>query len=101
MRSIMHIDMNAFFASVEQRADPALRGRAMVVIGSEHRGVVLSPSYEARAFGVKTGMTYGEARTVCPGLVLVPADPAKYSHACRELLQIWRDFTPLVELFSI
>ncbi|MGE5808168.1 MAG: DNA polymerase IV [Nitrospirota bacterium] len=101
MRSIMHIDMNAFFASVEQRADPALRGRAMAVIGSEHRGVVLSPSYEARAFGVRTGMTYGEARTACPGLVFVPADPAKYSHACGELLQIWRDFTPLVELFSI
>ncbi len=97
----MHIDMNAFFASVEQRADPALRGKAMAVIGSKHRGVVLSPSYEARAFGVKTGMTYGEARTACPGLVFVAADPAKYSHACSELLRIWRDFTPLVELFSI
>jgi DNA polymerase IV len=101
MRTILHIDMNAFFASVEQRADPALRGRAMAVIGSEHRGVVLSPSYEARAFGVKTGMTYGEAKTACPGLVFVPADPSKYSRACKELLAIWKDFTPLVELFSI
>ncbi len=93
--------MNAFFASVEQRADPSLRSRPMAVIGSVHRGVVLSPSYEARAFGVKTGMTYGEAVRACPGLRLVPADPSKYAHACEELIKIWQDFTPLVELFSI
>jgi DNA polymerase-4 len=101
MRKILHIDMNAFFASVEQRANPSLRGKAMAVIGSIHRGVILSPSYEARAFGVKTGMTYGEAMRACPGLLLVPADPSKYSHTCEELLGIWKDFTPLVELFSI
>ncbi len=101
VRSLLHIDMNAFFASVEQRANPVLRGKAMAVIGSEHRGVVLSPSYEARAFGVKTGMTYGEAMRACPDLRLVPADPAKYSHTCEELISIWRDFSPLVELFSI
>jgi DNA polymerase-4 len=101
MRSILHIDMNAFFASVEQRANPALRGRAMAVVGSVHRGVVLSPSYEARAFGVKTGMTCGEAKAACPGLLFVAADPDKYSRACGELLSIWRDFSPLVELFSI
>ncbi len=101
MRSVLHIDMNAFFASVEQRADPALRGKAMAVIGSEHRGVVLSPSYEARAFGVRTGMTYGEAMIACPDLKLVPADPAKYSHICEELIGIWGDFSPVVELFSI
>ncbi len=77
MRQILHIDMNAFFASVEQRANPALRGRAIAVGGSAHRGVILSPSYEARAFGVKTGMTYGDAKKACPGLLLVPADPAK------------------------
>jgi len=101
VRSVLHIDMNAFFASVEQRANPALRGKAMAVIGSEHRGVVLSPSYEARAFGVKTGMTYGEARKACPGLRLVAADPAKYSYTCEKLIGIWSDFSPLVELFSI
>ncbi len=101
MRSILHIDMNAFFASVEQRANPVLRGRPIAVIGSEHRGVVLSPSYEARAFGVKTGMTYGEAKRACSGIVFVPADSAKYSHACEGLIEIWKDFTPLVELFSI
>jgi DNA polymerase IV len=93
--------MNAFFASVEQRANPSLRNKAMAVIGSEHRGVILSPSYEARAFGVKTGMTYGEAKKACPKLRLVTADPAKYSHTCEELIGIWRDYSPLVELFSI
>ncbi len=100
-RSVLHIDMNAFFASVEQRANPSLRGRPMAVVGSKHRGVVLSPSYEARAFGVKTGMTYGEAVQACPELLLVPADPPSIPHACEELIEIWKDFTPLVELFSI
>jgi DNA polymerase-4 len=101
MKTILHIDMNAFFASVEQRSAPALRGRPMAVVGSERRGVILSPSYEARAFGVKTGMMYHEARRTCPDIVLVPADSAKYSHACKQLIRIWERFTPLVELFSI
>jgi DNA polymerase-4 len=101
MKNILHIDMNAFFASVEQRADPALRGKAIAVVGSEHRGVILSPSYEARAFGVKTGMMYWEARQACQDIILVPADSAKYSHACERLIEIWNAFTPLVELFSI
>ncbi len=100
-RSILHIDMHAFFASVEQRANPALREKPMAVIGSVHRGVILSPSYEARAFGVKTGMTYGEAKRACPEIILVPADSAKYSCACERLIGIWSDFTPAVELFSI
>src|SRR5512140_3516194 len=93
-RSTLHIDMNAFFASVEQRANPALRGKPMAVGGAERRGIILSPSYEARAFGVRTGMTYWEARQKCPELVLVPADSAKYASACERLLGIWRDFTP-------
>src|SRR5512143_1939273 len=101
MKTILHIDMNAFFASVEQRADPSLRGKAMAVVGSEHRGVILSPSYEARAFGVKTGMMYWEARQKCPEIVLVPAESAKYSYACERLIEIWKAFTPLIELFSI
>jgi DNA polymerase-4 len=101
MRTILHIDMNAFFASVEQRADPALRGKAMAVIGSEHRGVILSPSYEARVYGVKTGMMYWEARQKCPEIILVPAESAKYSCACERLIEIWKAFTPLAELFSI
>ncbi len=101
VRDILHIDMNAFFASVEQRADPALRDRPMAVAGSAKRGVILSASYEARACGVRTGMTYPEARALCPSLILAPADPAKYSHACKRLIRIWERFTPAVELFSI
>jgi DNA polymerase-4 len=93
--------MNAFFASVEQRANPSLRERPIAVAGSEKRGVILSPSYEARAFGVRTGMQYHEAKQRCPGITLVPADPGKYSHACKRLIRIWERFTPLVELFSI
>lgn len=100
-RSILHIDMNAFFASVEQSLDPGLKGRPVAVIGSKHRGVVLSPSYEARAFGVRTGMTYGEAKTACPHIEMVPATSSRYSSACERLLAVWQAFTPLVELFSI
>jgi DNA polymerase-4 len=101
MKHILHVDMNAFFASVEQRADPRLRGLPMAVIGSEHRGVILSPSYEARAFGVRTGMLYHEARQACPEIALVTADPEKYACVCRRLIRIWERFTPKVELFSI
>lgn len=93
--------MNAFFASVEQRADPKLRERPMAVGGSSHRGIILSPSYEARAFGVKTGMQYHEARKLCPDIMLVTASPDKYSSACKQLITIWERFTPMVELFSI
>jgi len=101
VKNILHVDMNAFFASVEQRANPGLRGLPVAVIGSRHRGVILSPSYEARASGVRTGMQYHEARRACPEIALVPADPAKYSHTCRRLIEIWGRFTPRVELFSI
>lgn len=101
MRQILHIDMNAFFASVEQRADPALLGKPVAVVGSKQRGVVLSPSYEARAFGVRTGMTYGEAKKACSGIIMVAADSAKYTSACKQLVRIWECFTPAVELFSI
>lgn len=101
MRTILHIDMNAFFASVEQKADPTLNKGPIAVIGSEHRGVVLSPSYAARAFGVRTGMPYYEARRLCPAITFVHADPDKYSRACKRLLRIWERFSPMVELFSI
>jgi len=101
VKHILHVDMNAFFASVEQRANPALRGLPVAVIGSEHRGVILSPSYEARAFGVRTGMLYHEARQACPEIALVAADPAKYTCVCKRLIGIWERFSPKVELFSI
>lgn len=99
-RIILHIDMNAFFASVEQQANPALRGKPIAVVGSG-RTVVTTASYEARAFGVKTGMNKWEALQACPQLTLVVGDNRKYTHTSTQINQIFREYTPLVETFSI
>lgn len=100
-RTVVHVDMDAFFASVEQRDEPRLLGRPIAVTGAQARTVILSPSYEARAFGVKTGQTAPEARQRCPGLVIVPARNACYTEACDEIVAILRAFTPMVEVYSI
>ncbi len=100
-RIIMHIDMNAFFASVEQQANPALRGKPIAVIGSAKRTVITTSSYEARALGVKTGMTVWEARQKCPQIILVIGDNRKYTWTSAQIIKIFKDFTPLVEVFSI
>ena len=97
----MHIDMNAFFASVEQRCNPALRGRPIAVIGSAKRTVVTTASYEARAFGVKTGMNKYEALAVCPELILVVGDNRKYMDASERINAILLQFSPRVEAASI
>src|SRR5476651_200921 len=78
-RTILHIDMNAFFASVEQQANPALRGKPIAVIGSAKRTVITTCSYEARFFGVKTGMNVWQARQKCPNIILVIGDNRKYT----------------------
>ncbi len=101
MKTIMHVDMNAFFAAVEQKSNPALRGRPIAVTGSEKRSIILTASYEARAFGVKTGMTRFEAFERCPHLILVPANNRIYTHVSTEIMALLRDYTPLVEVFSI
>ena len=100
-RIIMHIDMNAFFASVEQQCNPALRNKPIAVIGSNHRTVVTTSSYQARAFGVKTGMTVREAKRCCPHLILVTGNNTKYTDTCVKLTSIFKHYTPLVEVFSI
>ncbi|RNC68593.1 MAG: DNA polymerase IV [Desulfuromonadales bacterium] len=100
-RTILHIDMNAFFASVEQQANPRLRGRPIAVTGSGARSIITTASYEARAFGVKTGMTAWEARRACPQLELVVGDNRKYTHTSIQINAILREYTPLVETFSI
>lgn len=97
----MHIDMNAFFASVEQQINPALRGKPIVVIGSNERTVVTTSSYEARAYGVKTGMTKYEAKRLCPHIILVAGDTGRYTDTCRRLVEIFRQYTPIVEVYSI
>ncbi|HJW86565.1 MAG TPA: DNA polymerase IV [Candidatus Brocadiaceae bacterium] len=100
-RTIIHIDMNAFFASVEQQINPALRGKPIAVIGSNERTVVTTSSYEARAFGVKTGMTKYEAKRLCPQIILVAGNTSRYTDTCRRLVEIYRRYTPVVEVYSI
>ncbi|MCU1452303.1 MAG: polymerase [Acidimicrobiales bacterium] len=93
----MHADLDSFFASVEQRDDPSLRGRPMAVGG----GVILAASYEAKAFGVRTAMGVGRARLACPGLIVVPPRFHAYSEASRAVFALFEDTTPLVEGISI
>lgn len=100
-RIVMHLDLNAFFASVEQQANPALRGKAIAVVGGGGRTVITTSSYEARAKGVKTGMAKWEALRVCPELIIVVGDNRKYTYTSSRIMQMMQDYTPLVEVFSI
>lgn len=102
-RVILHLDMNCFFASVEQAHNPELKGLALAVAGNPkaRRGILVTCSYEARAFGVYTTMTVGEAKRVCPELVLVPPDFEKYRQASQAMFDILRTYTELVEPVSI
>ncbi|SFR92117.1 DNA polymerase-4 [Microbacterium sp. cf046] len=95
--TVLHADLDAFYASVEQRDAPALRGRPVIVGG----GVVLAASYEAKARGVRTAMGGRQARDLCPDAVVVPARMDAYSAASRDVFAIFRDTTPLVEGLSI
>lgn len=99
-RVIMHLDMNAFFASVEQQTYPELRGKPIAVIGTG-RTVVTTASYEARAFGVKTGMNTWQAKQACPQIIFVVGDNRKYADTSTRIVAMMREFTPLVEVFSI
>ena len=100
-RIILHLDMNAYFASVEQQANPELRGKPIAVIGSNGRTVITTASYEARKFGVKTGMAIWEAKRQCPQIILVVGDNRKYTHTSTQIFKMMLDYTPLVEVFSI
>lgn len=100
-RVIMHLDMDAFFASVEQKTNPRLLGKPMAVCGSKKRSVVTSASYEARPYGVKAGMPLPEAKRLCPRLFLVEADIPKYVDTSIRIFSILKDFTPMVEVYSI
>src|SRR2546428_3696026 len=99
-RSIIHLDADAFFASVEQAADARLRGKA-IAVGGEKRGIIASASYEARRFGIYTPMPTIMARRLCPKLILLPGDFEKYELFSRLMFSYAYDFTPDVEIGSI
>ncbi|HEV2208367.1 MAG TPA: DNA polymerase IV [Verrucomicrobiae bacterium] len=100
MRAIVHLDADAFFASVEQAADPRLRGKP-IAVGGEKRGIIASASYEARRFGIYTPMPTVRARRLCPKLILLPGDFDKYELFSRLMFSYAYDFTPDVEIGSI
>jgi DNA polymerase-4 len=95
--SILHADLDSFYASVEQRDDPTLRGRPVIVGG----GVVLAASYEAKAYGVRTAMGGAQARGLCPHAVVVPPRMTAYSRASDAVFEVFRDVTPIVEAVSV
>lgn len=100
---ILHVDMNSFFASVEQAYDPSLKGLPLAIAGNpqHRRGILVTCTYEARAFGIYTTMTVGEARRLCPDLVILPPDFEKYRKASAEVFNVLRSYTELVEPVSI
>jgi DNA polymerase IV len=102
-RIILHVDLDAFFAAVEQRDHPELRGKPVIVGGGgpNDRGVVSTASYEARVFGVHSAMSLREAGRLCPHGIFVPVDGAKYQAASKAVMAVLRRFTPLVEPISI
>src|ERR1700741_4648853 len=95
--TILHADLDAFYASVEQRDDPRLRGRP-VIVGA---GVVLAASYEAKAYGVRTAMGGRQAKRMCPNAVVVSPRMSAYSDASKAVFEVFEDTTPLVEGISI
>ena len=100
-RAILHVDMDAFFASVHQRDDPSLRGKPVLVGGRSRRSVVTAASYEARPFGCRSAMPMGEALRLCPHAIVVEPARGKYEEASREVFDVFRRYTPLVEGLSI
>lgn len=101
MRKIIHIDMDAFFASVEQLDNPELRGKPVAVGGSGQRHVVAAASYEARKFGVRSAMPSITAKKLCPGLIFVKHHFERYIEVSEQILEIFREYTDLVEPLSI
>src|SRR5437667_9911125 len=102
VRRVLHIDMDAFYASVEQRDNPAWRGQPVAVGGRpDTRGVVAAASYEARTFGVRSAMSMAKAVRLCPSLVIVPPDFSRYEAASNAVFNIFREVTPLVEPLSL
>ena len=100
-RNILHVDMDAFYASVEQRDNPELRDKPLAVGGTGNRGVVAAASYEARQYGIRSAMPMREALRRCPQLLRVRPRMAHYQAVSKQIFEIFRGFTPLVEGLSL
>src|SRR5947209_3503777 len=100
-RQILHVDMDAFYASVEQHDDPRLRGKPVLVGGASKRGVVAAASYEARPFGVHSAMPVALALRRCPNAIVIPPRMARYAEVSEAVFGVLHSFTPLVEGLSL
>ncbi|WP_455967250.1 DNA polymerase IV [Bacteroides fluxus] len=100
-RKIIHIDMDAFYASVEQRDNPGLRGKPIAVGHAEERGVVAAASYEARRFGVRSAMSSQKAKRLCPQLIFIPGRMEAYKSVSRQIHEIFHEYTDIVEPLSL
>ncbi|MGA8184583.1 MAG: DNA polymerase IV [Terriglobia bacterium] len=102
LRQILHVDMDAFFVSVEELADPSLKGKAVVVgADPDGRGVVTAASYEARKFGVHSAMPIGRAKKLCPHAIFLRGHHAKYREYSKKIYEVFQEFTPVIEMVSI
>lgn len=100
-RAIVLVDMNAFFASIEQRDCPEWRGRPVAITNGRQGTCIITCSYEARAYGIKTGMRLREARRLCPELIQCPAHPERYAATSAAIMAVLQDITPDIEVFSV
>src|SRR5580698_5927957 len=101
VRKIIHVDMDAFYASVEQRDDPKLRGRSVIVAWKGNRSVVCAASYEARVFGVRSAMPAVRAERLCPSAIFVAPDFARYRAVSKRVREIFQRHTDLIEPLSL
>ena len=100
-RTILHVDLNSFFATSEQQANPHLRGRPVGILKATGRICVIAASVEAKKYGVKTGMDVANAKSLCPQIILIPADFEKYEDITSRFINICKTYSPFCEVFSL